>query len=626
MSTKGGNRNCIYIPSLDAKDLYLVNSFVEGQNSDVGYSLTTQSGEVNFNKYINTLDFSLDLMKIREIASETYKKGVYIKEKHQFSFMKGTKEYSNKIINVTFKYSIKAFNKVTADTYVKQGYNLRQLDFVDSVAKIHSDELGFVIVGIKTNQPVENEIENQLLPKGFETGVNDDGEIIYTAKSQKTTLTVGKLRRELYVNGFICNGVKYVRFKRSSGSARVGKCLFIDKRLYDKFHEWEMCGLDIKEGDKVDLAALESYLSLSSSSAIDLIDIKPENILVIPDFDSKFKERAVVVKYGEGSELTTSEGYVDICNSIFDGQSMIDRSILGKYKDKGMIVIRNRFFKSCCFNTNIQKWFFDNNIKSISDLHKDAITIASDISQIKLVTTPNSIKYLKFASIDQWLNTIDSTFSIVKHEKKTSFFDGKMVQTHYQLLNTLQLSESEVNELLKHSLDYLSLLHTDNEVLKYHVKCQLRPDYVKSNIFNDKNELIYFMMSNSDTFFKTKMFYNFKKATCVSYLNNLRKGHILVDGNYSILFGNPFEMLLHTIGKLREDAVSSLLPGEVHTTRYEYNKNILQCRSPHISMSNILISKNVKHEMIDKYFNLTDEIISVNAIDENLMETLSGAD
>ena len=618
-----GNRNCIYIPSIDAKDLYLANNFVEGQN-DIGYSLTTQSGDINFNKYINTLDFSLDLMKLREIAGEVYKKGVYKKDKHLFSFMENGKEYSNKIINVTFKYSVKTFNKVATDTYVKQGYDLRRLKFFNGIA--YSD-CGSIIVGVIVNQPLDEEllVEDDLLPSKFAVGVNDEGCCIYTTTNQKTTVTVENLRKELYVNGFVCNGVRYVRFKRSSGSARVGKCLFIDERLYAKFHEWEMCGLDIKEGDAVDLAALESYLSLSSSSAIDLIDIKPENILVIPDFDSKFKEKAVVVEYGSGSELTTREGYVDICNSIFDGQSMIDRSIMGRYKDRGMILIRNRFFKSCCFNTNIQKWFFDNNIKSISDLHKESITLATDIKQIKLITTPNSIKYLKFASIIQWLETIDSVFSIVKYEKKTKFFDGKLVQAHYQLLNTLQMTEEEVVELLKESLDYLDKLHSDSDVFKYHVKCKVS-DYEKTNAVKDKNELIYMMMNQTDLFFNTKMFYDFKRATCKSYLSNLKKGHILVDGNYSVLFGNPFEMLLHTIGKLDENTISSLLPGCVHTSRYGYDKYILQCRSPHISMSNILISKNVEHEMIDKYFNLTDEIISVNAIKENLMETLSGSD
>ena len=104
----------------------------------------------------------------------------------------------------------------------------------------------------------------------------------------------------------------------------------------------------------------------------------------------------------------------------------------------------------------------------------------------------------------------------------------------------------------------------------------------------------------------------------------MKKGHILINGNYSVLFGNPFEMLLHTLGRFNGE--SSLPVGHIHTTRYAYGKKLLGCRSPHISTSNILITENMEHELIDKYFNLTDEIVCINAINENTLERLSGAD
>ena len=131
-------------------------------------------------------------------------------------------------------------------------------------------------------------------------------------------------------------------------------------------------------------------------------------------------------------------------------------------------------------------------------------------------------------------------------------------------------------------------------------------------------------MNYSDEFFKTKYFYDFKKETCKSYLKNIKKGHILINGNYSVLFGNPYEMLLHCIGEFNGD--TSLPPGYIHTTRYPYGKKILGCRSPHISTSNVLVSTNLRHDLIDRYFNLTDEIVCINAIGENILERLSGAD
>lgn len=611
------HRNCIYIPSIDAKDLYLANNQKDPSKRKVGYKLVTKTGDIPYNRFINSLDFSLDREKIREIGNQVYKK------KEDFSFIHHGKEYSDKIINVTFQYSSKPFNKLKKNTYVMDGYSLDDLHFEDNIAV----DCG-KIVGLLTLTPTSKKT-GLTLPEGFEFTEDKNGNFVYTAKTLETTYSRKDLRNYLYTHGFHCNGRRYIRLKRTSGSARVGKCLFIEESLYPKIHEWEMCGLKVKEGDPIDLAALESYISLSASSAIDTLDIDPKSILIIPDCESTFMEDSIIVEVDENKRVVAREGSVEISNSIFDGQSLIDKSILGKYGCYGMVLLRNRFFKSCCFNTNIEQWFKDNHITELSQLHKDSFTLAEKIEDIKLITTPNSVKYVKFAPLSQWLHNIDSTFTIVKHDKKTHFFHGRMVQAHYQLLNTLQLTEDEVHQLLEPSLQYVNMLNTDTDILKYHVKCSVLDSSHEnpSNVFKNKHEMIYTMLKVSDTFLKTKYFYDFKKETCKSYLKNLKKGHILIDGNYSVLFGNPYEMLLHTMGQFDVTSCESSLPiGTIHTKRYPYGKKILGCRSPHISTSNVLLSTNQEHPFIDKYFNLTKEIVCVNAIGENIMERLSGCD
>ena len=100
------NRNCIYIPSIDGKDLYLTNTYKDQSKNETGYRLVTKDGHINYNRFINSFDFSLDREKIREMAKEVYGK------KDTFSFLYNGKEYSDKIINVTFKYSSKDFNQI----------------------------------------------------------------------------------------------------------------------------------------------------------------------------------------------------------------------------------------------------------------------------------------------------------------------------------------------------------------------------------------------------------------------------------------------------------------------------------------------------------------------------------
>ena len=95
---------------------------------------------------------------------------------------------------------------------------------------------------------------------------------------------------------------------------------------------------------------------------------------------------------------------------------------------------------------------------------------ATKIEDVKLITTKNSIKYFKFSTWDEWLDNLYPNFGVVKHDKKTHFFDGRLVQTHYQLINTLQLSKDEIREFLQESLDFAQMLRDKPEVVRNYIK------------------------------------------------------------------------------------------------------------------------------------------------------------
>ena len=213
------------------------------------------------------------------------------------------------------------------------------------------------LIAVQVDTDVEETIDISQICKYF--GVKENHyEVVKTIKNLHS---VKDLREILYRDGFYCDGIHYVRFKRSSGSSRVGKCLFIDEALYPRMHKWEMCGIKVKHSDNIDLAALEAYISLTTSSIIDTINIDPRHILVIDDYESSFQDDVVATWINDEGWLESSKKNVQISNSIWDGQTLLDKSCFGQYEDKGMLLLRNRFFKSCCFNTNIQKFFSDHN-------------------------------------------------------------------------------------------------------------------------------------------------------------------------------------------------------------------------------------------------------------------------
>ena len=617
--------NGVRIPSLDGKDIFVsnncVNQKINENGKPIGYRLRNQAGVLNLGRFINTLDYSLDLIKMQEVFAQ-------ICPSEQFSFYQNKKDYTYRVINVTFKYSNKQYNKVQKGDkifYILHKYTYDDLVFHDCVAFADGE-----LVGVEVGSPVENAIPESVYGAAFQF----DGKTYKANSNIQTINSVANIREELYKNGFYCDGIKYVRFKRSAGSSRVGKCLFIDERLYPKMHKWEMCGIKVKEGQDIDLAALEPYIALTLSSIVDTIQLRPENILVVDDYKSVFHDKAAATRFVDGRLVTNIED-VEISNSIWDGQSLMDRSVFLKFQERqrqnmpearehGMLLLRSRFFKSCCFNSNIQKWFADNRITNVSQLNGK--TRATRIEDIKLITTPSSIKYVKFGTLDEWLDILEPTFGVVKYEKPTHFFDGRMVQTHYQLLNTLQMTYEEVEALVKPSLDFARLIKTDPAALRFQISYAYRsPDQIHyTESMASKNDVIYTMLGITDKFTKTKMYVEFCNDLIKAFIKNLRCGHILIQGNYSTLCGNPIEMLKQAIGTF--DGTSVIEKKTVHSVRFNDGVELLGCRSPHVTMGNVLLTKNVLRDEITRYMNPTNEIIYLNSIEENILERLSGAD
>ena len=589
----------VYIPSIEAKDLYIANNYFK--DHPLGYNIRQKDGELNQKKFKNVFDYSLDLIKLRDIYEKKYRR-------KDFGLVYNGKEYSYQIINVTFKYACREWNRL-GDKYIKFGYDDADLNYEDGTAENESGE----IVAVDTSVEVENPREIEFF--GF-----NDGHYVLT-KSPPVIKTRAKLREEVYKNGFVCNGIHYIRMKRSAGSARVGKCLFVNEKLYRSLHKWELGGIKVKRGQEIDLAALESYISLSTSSIIDTLEIKPENILVIDDYDSVFKENVVATQIVD-EHLSCKEQEIEISNSIWDGQSLMDISLFTeKYQEKGMLLLRNLMFKSCCFNANIQTWFRDNGITDVSQLN--GYTRATDISEVKLITTPNSIKYLKFGTLNEWLDNIDIMFGVVKYDKPTHYFDGRLVKTHYQLLNTLEMSYQEMEEFLAPSLDFIQKLKDNPAVVRYFIHYPHDKE-IENVEMCSKNDVVYNLMCVNDGFTKTKYYYDFLTDLIKCQYKELRNGHVLVNGNYSTMVGNPIEMLLASIGKF--DGTSQLGKGNIHTKRFEFGKTILGSRSPHVTMGNVMLATNAANIECDKYMNLTPQIVCMNAIEENTSERLSGSD
>ena len=569
----------VYIPSIEASDIY--SHMVRGTYLK--------------HDYCGMIPFSLELMKLK-------KEGLKVKK-----IKSRDKEISNDIINVKFKQNVKSGFELKKTLIRKKNENKDKEEYVERI-----DQLINII------------------------DTDDD-------RNKWREVSVNNLRKELYTEGFKIKytdkntgeikETEYVVYKRSSAKSRTGQCLFIKKSLYKKMIKWSRMNLPLKEDMEIDLAGLLAYESLVGSSLEGTIEINPNKILMVDDVDSKFQKLCNVVRKGEEGFLDSFTEEVTVSNSLFDGESLLD----SKYFEHGisMKLLRNHMFKSAAFNCNVQKFLIDNcpsdivyNEWSILDMFGNNI-LAKDVD---LICTPSSLKALKFSRVigtdkDMWqywknkINEDGNIFGVCKHDKQSKFGEDEnghvLQQTSYQMINCLPMSRYDAEKITITEKSYIERLKNDDHFFIDKVK--------EGSTLMNSNEMLSELYNHNNKFINTKLFRKFRKDFIWSHLSHTKRGKIKLNGDYCVMLGNPMEFLKHAIGQLNENNLT-LKNNEIYTTLFDFDKEYIGFRNPNTSPSNVLLVENKQITEIETYFNLTPNIVCVNAINFPIQDILSGCD
>lgn len=292
--------------------------------------------------------------------------------------------------------------------------HLRELvkDYDEAIRTALGVDYTDIIINVKFKSDVIIKLDEYKQTYNKETGLIEQ----LDEKKSKQLLTKRDLRKMAYKDGITINGIRYVNFQRTSSKARTGNCLFIDERYFADMEEWQTLGIPFRdkfaEDEKIDIVSTRSYESLTSSSIIGTLDIDPNSILLIDEVDGTYAMPCNVVTLDATTKRlqVTKQDYEKHID-LWDGQSLADESIFntGKYidrngdehtyKNKGFLLLRNHFFKSAIFNTKLQEYYHEKFAGVDDPVIYDRFGNAFDPYKVRIVTTKNSVKILKFADV-----------------------------------------------------------------------------------------------------------------------------------------------------------------------------------------------------------------------------------
>lgn len=473
--------------------------------------------------------------------------------------------------------------------------------------------------------------------------------------------------------------IYYKMLYRSPAKAKLGQVMFINAELYDVAYEWLTMGLGKKMPQhKAKIVEMSAYAPLTTSTIVGELHIPVEDILILEDQDTFFKTMAKVVKAKEFSKSVkvldeeatqknkqnaiksgkflkngkpkykkvyqTEEKTSKMCivedeitevkNTVWDGMGLIDESLFPSWTN-GMMLLRNHFFKMCGFRTNIQKFFKDWCEKTGNDYEtyqaKDMFGNYHKLKDIKVITTDNATKWKKFRDLmgenyneayQYWCKKINddgSIFGIVKTDHPSKL--GSVQQLSYQMVNTLPCTQKEIEELASTSVNYVELIKND-------------PDEFENFLRNNATEVNHYEMmadlyQHNKDFANSKWFRYEKSQIIRNYVDKLRKGKITVSGDNLTICGNPYALLLYSVGENWEnDPTLCYEEGTIQcfTTRFKDGEYLCGIRNPQNAPNNISYLHNRYSEEMFKYFPFSDNIVAVNCIGSDIQSRMNGCD
>ena len=463
------------------------------------------------------------------------------------------------------------------------------------------------------------------------------------------------IRNSVYNENIKIDGIEYTFFKRGGSKARTAQVIFVKKKFKDLLLKPCFLGLEFKENNLYDMTSKEAYTSLIMSGIIDIIHIDRNSILIINDIDSEpFKAKQSLTVMKEDGTVCQEDGEYTVINCTTDGQGLMDESIYEEnenLKTSTCALLRNDFLKCNALRTKLQKYYRENNITKVWDMYNGWV----DANKIKLVITPNSCKYLKFA--DQfnsekecyldWVSKIPEDFGVVKTDHVGNY--GYSNRLSYQMINSMNLTKDEVRELMQCELTYVNLLLNNSKYSKNDLKSMNNEE--KKQIKDKANEMTYFLNSivssnplstsdmvsslvnwNSEYRF-TKDFKEFKKHNIQQYIKNLRTGAIRIKNSlYSIMISCPYEMLQATHVENNKVIKWIMDKNECYNSFFENGKDLISIRNPQINAGNIYWMKNTYRDEY-KWFGYQEDkihkhdfVVFVNTNKVDLMNRLQGAD
>ena len=504
---------------------------------------------------------------------------------------------------------------------------------------------------LKSNRELLRQKREQLrkatMVKGLISIEFESKEDFNKARSRKTQLTI--------------DGVEYVRLLGTTGGVKKNTVFFVDKNIHEKLNEKINNG--VSKDFKIVPAKMEAYRALSASSST---PVRMPRIMVIKDVevtihdnvqvlsgkvykdldrknylwskktkdltDEEKAEKIMIEEYENQFDLKDVDNY-EIVKNPCDGCGMVSPQFAKELaEDLGLNYLPSGFNTRFAYIKGMIYTFdFVQFAEEVNGADKDKEKylvedfwgVKRDVREIDVILTENQFKLAKaYDSMEQYLEECNKhgwEFAIPK------VLPEKLEKTrnmNYQFLQSYELSDKDIEELLEDELEYLKGVTYDSYeeavlFLKGNVPIDERTIRKEDATFT--KALVISEKMHEDLYIRNKIANLLKKR-----INDAKKGTIIVKGNYQLVAGDLYGMCQSMFGL----EVTGILGKEEYYSNEWISQGVeevVSFRAPMSIHSNICKMKMTKSNEAKKWFKYMTTAFVINMWNTD-MESLNGMD
>ena len=413
-------------------------------------------------------------------------------------------------------------------------------------------------------------------------------------------------------NGVEINGKVYHRLSCSAGQARKSTIVVCPDDIIDEV----IYRLDNDRNKNIPLAASKynAYFGLSSSATQVVSEPK---FIVVKDFENAdtFDVHFVTEIAGNTDDLVEDKTVTQTFNRT-DGMGLISPRQAKKWADElgldyipSQFGLRQSFIKGMLCTFPIHEFCEEINGGNyiVDTIYKDenGSYIKADLRDYDIIISESQFKLWNcYDGVDDYLEKCHKNglkWGIPQYAPKEC---KNILKMNYQFLQTLNLNETDIKELCKPFVDWITGVSYDNfeYMLLFLLGINNTEESINNFLRSSDNYWLKSLVVNPDL--KNDRFIRTKIRDLIK--NKIKKGcmgDIYVKGNFQTLVSDPYAYMQHVCGieptgLLDKDEFYSNYWNERNVTQVDGMRSPLTFRSEHVVMN---LKKNVETEKWYRY-------------------------